>query len=243
MESNFVNILLSLTSAFGVQGAIIKKSNKKDIDWYLTLASIVFWVIELTLLILAFFISNNMATIGLSDPYEASTLLTFLRMIFVAIFVLLNVFSGIADYKFPMDPMWLYFYSIFEVLTSVLPIVGLGILQSRLNDDFVQCKDGFNGNPFHSDAAKDTQLTYIHTFVVASLFTRLIRQYSISAMALGSNKSYQATKNIPYVGLNTKNEELWNNRKQQYANIRNSAREETTYNFTSDQGVVRHDLL
>ena len=243
MESNFVNVLLSLTSAFGVQGAIIKKSNK-DINWLLTVASTVFWVIELTLLILAFFISNNMATIGLSDPYKASTLLTFLRMIFVAIFVLLNVFSGIADYKFTMDPMWPYVYSILEVLTSVLPIFGLGILQSRLNDDFVQCKDGFNGNPFHSDAAKDTQLTYIHTFVVASLFTRLIRQYSISAMALGSNKSYkQATKNIPYVELNNNEKRLWNNRKQQYANIRNSAREETTYNFTSDQGVVRHDLL
>lgn len=250
---NFFNVLVGLTSPYGLHGAKIKKKegNNEETNLLLSAVSTILWVAELLLLILAFVISSNIESMNLGDysnVYSAGTTLLFFRMIFVAIFILLNVVAGL-DIKLPISYTASVMLSILEIGTSILPIISLGIMQDDLakTEDVVTetnstitvltkpCASGIpEGNAFGDDASVDLQLSTIHIFVLTSLFVRLIRNYSLTY--LSNNTS---------IGFEVANANMteWQKRKLDYSKIRKNAKEEVTYNFSKSNGIIRHDLI
>lgn len=249
---NFFNVLVGLTSPYGLHGAKIKKKDgdNEETNLLLSAVSTILWVAELLLLILAFVISSNIESMNLGDysnVYSAGTTLLFFRMIFVAIFILLNVVAGL-DIKLPISYTASVMLSILEIGTSILPIISLGIMQDDLaktvnvtETNFTiealtkPCASGIpEGNAFGDDASVDLQLSTIHMFVLASLFVRLIRNYSLAY--LSNNTS---------IGFEVANANMteWQKRKLDYSKIRKNAKEEVTYNFSKSNGIIRHDLI
>ena len=252
MATSFFNVMLGLTSPYGLHGAKIKKKNgdNEETNLLLSALSTLLWVAELLVLILAFVISTNIESMNLSDysnVYSAGTTLLFFRMIFVAIFVLLNVVAGL-DIKLPINYTASVILSILEVGTSILPIISLGIMQDDLaktvkvtETNFTiealtkPCASGIpEGNAFGDDASVDLQLSTIHIFVLTSLFIRLIRNYSLT-LASGTTS----------IGFEVADANMtdWQKRKVNYSNIRKNAKEEVTYNFSNANGIIRHDLI
>jgi len=241
----FFNVVVGLTSPYGLHGAIIKKDD--EIQGGLSIVSTLLWVAELSFLISAYVISSNIASMSFDDEYATATTLAFIRMVFVAVFVILNVLAGF-DIKISISYAASVFLSILEIGTSVLPIISLGMMQDDLaktnnvnvNNVDVEmlikdCSSGIpEGNPFSDSAAIDTQLSYIHTFVVISLFVRLIRNYGITAASGDTSIGFEPS------GENMSD---WQKRKLKYNEIRKSAKEEVTYNFTNANGITRHDLF
>lgn len=248
-STSFFNVMVGLTSPYGLHGAIIKKNN--ETKWLLSAASTLLWVAELVVLILAFVISSNIESMNLSDysnVYSAGTTLLFFRMIFVAIFVLLNVVAGL-DIKLPIKYEVSVILSILEIGTSILPILSLGLMQDDLaktvevvteTNSTVKvltkdCSSGIpEGNAFGDDANIDLQLSTIHIFVLTSLFIRLIRNYSLTSIARTTSIGFEVAD---------ANMTDWQKRKVNYSNIRKNAKEEVTYNFSNANGIIRHDLI
>jgi len=250
---NFFNVLVGLTSPYGLHGAKIKKKegNNEETNLLLSAVSTILWVGELLLLILAFVISSNIESMNLGDysnVYSAATTLLFFRMIFVAIFVLLNVVAGLFDIKLPISYTASVILSILEIGTSILPIISLGIMQDDLAKTVTvsettstikaltkPCASGIpEGNAFDDDASIDLQLSTIQIFVLTSLFVRLIRNYSLTYFS-----------NNTSIGFEVANANMtdWQKRKLNYSNIRKNAKEEVTYNFSNSNGIIRHDLI
>ena len=249
---NFFNVLVGLTSPYGIHGAKIKKKegNNEETNLLLSAVSTILWVGELLLLILAFVISSNIESMNLGDysnVYSAGTTLLFFRMIFVAIFILLNVVAGL-DIKLPISYTASVMLSILEIGTSILPIISLGIMQDDLaktvnvvETNFTiealtkPCASGIpEGNAFDDDASVDLQLSTIHIFVLTSLFVRLIRNYSLTYLSNNTNIGFEVAN---------ANMTEWQKRKLDYSKIRKNAKEEVTYNFSKSNGIIRHDLI
>lgn len=258
---DFFNVLVGLTSPYGLHGAKIKKKegDNEETNLLLSAVSTILWVAELLLLILAFVISSNIESMNLGDysnVYSAGTTLLFFRTIFVAIFVLLNVVAGF-DRKIRIRYEVSVILSILEIGTSILPIISLGIMQDDLakTEDVVTetnstitnstnstiealtkpCASGIpEGNAFDDDASVDLQLSTIHIFVLTSLFVRLIRNYSLTYLSNNTNIGFEVAK---------ANMTEWQKRKLDYSKIRKNAKEEVTYNFSRSNGIIRHDLI
>lgn len=250
---NFFSVLVGLTSPYGLHGAKIKtkEGNNEETNLLLSAVSTILWVGELLLLILAFVISSNIESMNLGDysnVYSAGTTLLFFRMIFVSIFVLLNVVAGLFDIKLPISYTASMILSFLEIGTSILPIISLGIMQDDLAKTVTvtdksssvevltkACASGIpEGNAFDDDASIDLQLSTIQIFVLTSLFVRLIRNYSLTYLSRNTSIGFEVAN---------ANMTEWQKRKLDYSKIRKNAKEEVTYNFSNSNGIIRHDLI
>ena len=238
----FADVFLGLTQPLTVVGANVKsKSGQNSLQ--LTLTSLLLWVVELVLVGCSAYISNVTSSVGGSaSTLQTITIFLIIRASLVGLSVVVNLSGFFVDPFVSKNRALMAALSLLEVGTIVTPLILLAIAQEDIKS--TTCSGLFpEGDPF-TDKSEDLSLSYAYNFHVLSIIIRLIRTYAIASLN-GSHSSMYAGNSAYSRISEPANAKMsaWSKRKQEYNAIRKNAREEITYNFSSGQGIVRHDLI
>lgn len=238
--SKFFEILLSLTQPTTAAGAYTGDK--------LNCTSVVGWLLEFGLVLLAFIYSfmdypfegNDVITTNSTDGTQTNTgekavseattttIFILIRLIFVFLSIAENFGSHWCKIPLPTDKLICTVLSLLETASAVLPVVGLSMMEA-------------NGT-----GACNQNQDIIHYSLIASLAVRLIRTFVVLDVfdaqppynVFERRDGFKTLENTEPSTANLS----WKQRKANYASIRSKAKEEVTYNFQAS-GVQRHDLI